>query len=106
MSTGSNGATGATGIITLPQSNKILYSLLRLFYVGNINDLYISTVIDVCKDFPIDQQTTWICALTKEIQSLPILGPEQQVKTNYVIQMLQTYLSNLSIKIAAGLPPV
>ena len=96
----------STGIITLPQSNKILYTFLRLFYVENMNDLYITTIIDICKDYPINEQTNWINALIVEIQLLPILGPLQASKTNYVVSTLQNYLTNLSTKLAIGLPGI
>jgi NAD-specific glutamate dehydrogenase len=85
--------------------SKTLYTLLRLFYVQNLNDAYVKTVMDVVNHFPIADATTWVDELIAEINALPILGEAQAQKTAYVTQTLQLQLQAIQASVAAGLPP-
>jgi hypothetical protein len=85
--------------------SKTLYTLLRLFYVQNLNDVYIQTVIDLIDHFPIADATTWVNELIEEINSLPTLGDAQAQKTAYVTQTLQLRLQAIQAAVTAGLPP-
>ena len=88
---------------SIPMS-KTLYSLLRMFYLNNQNDVFIDTVMNIIDSFPVADAKAWVDALILEIQSLPVLGPLQAEKTKYVVEPLQLKLQAVQDRVAVGLP--
>jgi hypothetical protein len=88
-----------------PALTKVYYSLLRMFYVNNLNDSFIETVMGIVDGHPIDAAKAWVEALIAEITALPTLGPAQDQKTAYVVGTLQVKIQALEARITQGLPP-
>ena len=86
--------------------NKVTYTLLRLFYVNDLNDQYVNAVMDTVANFPISDATAWINDLCAQIQALPTFGPAQAQKTSYVVSTLQLRLQAISDRVTQGLPAV
>ena len=88
-----------------PPMSKVCYSLLRMFYIHNHNDVFVDTVMSIVDAFPIADAQSWVDGLIAEIESLPLLGPQQPQKTTYVVETLRLRLQAIRDKVEAGLPP-
>lgn len=86
------------------QMSLVLFTLLRMFYLNNQSDVYIQTVKDIIKDYPIVDSRAWVENLITQIQSLPTLGPLQSQKTTYVCDSLLQYLDSVEQRLSVGLP--
>jgi hypothetical protein len=95
----------STSTTSDPTMSKTLYTLLRMFYLQDMNDTYVQTVVDLIDHFPIADATIWVNELIAEINALPALAPAQASKTAYVTQTLQLRLQAIQTAVTAGLPP-
>jgi hypothetical protein len=81
-----------------------------MFYVNNQSDVYIETVKEIVRDFPVADAAVWIQDLITQIEAIPTApgadAGTQASKSQYVIQSLQFYLTSIQTKVAAGLPSV
>jgi hypothetical protein len=91
--------------VPVPALTKVSYSLLRMFYVNNLNDQFIETVMATVDGHPIESAKAWVDALMAEIIALPTLGPAQEQKTRYVVETLQLRMQTLEAQVIQGLPP-
>lgn len=86
--------------------SKLEYCLLRMFYVNNQNDDFIRTISDMISDLSVEVSRPWVEELISQIQSLPVLGPLQSQKTDYVVLTLRQKLDEIATKQSSGLPAI